>query len=126
MKIGRNDPCHCGSSKKYKKCCLDNDKILSKTTYSDMQKIAVLNTQNGQFPIDFDEEHYELKNIQKAIKIMGKPKRIVRTSEKGLHLIYDGIIVPTECPGCQYVENTGFYSISYRFGRESSIPANLQ
>lgn len=25
MKIGRNDPCHCGSGKKYKKCCLDKD-----------------------------------------------------------------------------------------------------
>jgi hypothetical protein len=24
-KIGRNDPCHCGSGKKYKKCCLQND-----------------------------------------------------------------------------------------------------
>lgn len=24
MKIGRNDPCHCGSGKKYKKCCLAN------------------------------------------------------------------------------------------------------
>lgn len=23
MKLGRNDPCHCGSGKKYKKCCLD-------------------------------------------------------------------------------------------------------
>lgn len=22
-KIGRNDPCHCGSGKKYKKCCID-------------------------------------------------------------------------------------------------------
>jgi uncharacterized protein YecA (UPF0149 family) len=22
MKIGRNDPCPCGSGKKYKKCCL--------------------------------------------------------------------------------------------------------
>ncbi len=22
MKLGRNDPCHCGSGKKYKKCCL--------------------------------------------------------------------------------------------------------
>jgi hypothetical protein len=25
MKIGRNDPCHCGSGKKYKKCCLLKD-----------------------------------------------------------------------------------------------------
>jgi len=22
MKIGRNDPCYCGSGKKFKKCCL--------------------------------------------------------------------------------------------------------
>lgn len=25
MKIGRNNPCHCGSGAKYKKCCLDRD-----------------------------------------------------------------------------------------------------
>jgi preprotein translocase subunit SecA len=24
-KIGRNDPCHCGSGKKYKHCCLEKD-----------------------------------------------------------------------------------------------------
>ena len=24
-RLGRNDPCHCGSGKKYKKCCLRND-----------------------------------------------------------------------------------------------------
>ena len=24
-KVGRNDPCPCGSGKKYKKCCLDAD-----------------------------------------------------------------------------------------------------
>lgn len=24
IKIGRNDPCHCGSGKKYKKCCARN------------------------------------------------------------------------------------------------------
>jgi len=26
-KIGRNDPCHCGSGKKYKKCCLSKDEL---------------------------------------------------------------------------------------------------
>ncbi len=25
MKIGRNEPCPCGSGKKYKKCCYDKD-----------------------------------------------------------------------------------------------------
>lgn len=28
MKIGRNDPCYCGSGIKYKKCCLENEKII--------------------------------------------------------------------------------------------------
>ena len=27
-KLGRNDPCHCGSTKKYKKCCYANDQEL--------------------------------------------------------------------------------------------------
>lgn len=30
MKIGRNDPCHCGSGKKYKKCCLERDKSINR------------------------------------------------------------------------------------------------
>ena len=24
-KVGRNEPCHCGSGLKYKKCCFEND-----------------------------------------------------------------------------------------------------
>ena len=26
MKLGRNQPCHCGSGTKYKKCCMAEDK----------------------------------------------------------------------------------------------------
>lgn len=29
MKIGRNDPCHCGGGKKYKKCCLAGDEAVA-------------------------------------------------------------------------------------------------
>jgi hypothetical protein len=29
MKAGRNDPCPCGSGKKYKKCCLPKDQLIS-------------------------------------------------------------------------------------------------
>jgi hypothetical protein len=32
IKISRNDPCFCGSNKKYKKCCIDKELIISKTT----------------------------------------------------------------------------------------------
>jgi hypothetical protein len=39
MEIGRNDPCHCGSGKKYKKCHLAEDqvkesKLLKKTQFA--------------------------------------------------------------------------------------------
>ena len=28
--LGRNEPCHCGSGKKYKKCCMaEDDKLRS-------------------------------------------------------------------------------------------------
>ena len=33
MKIGRNDLCPCGSGKKYKKCCLDKDEIITAPNY---------------------------------------------------------------------------------------------
>ena len=32
MKLGRNDPCHCGSGKKYKKCCQEADEKLEVAT----------------------------------------------------------------------------------------------
>ena len=28
--IGRNDPCHCGSGKKYKKCCAAKDEAIER------------------------------------------------------------------------------------------------
>ncbi len=28
--IGRNDPCHCGSKKKYKKCHLEKDEVVDR------------------------------------------------------------------------------------------------
>lgn len=34
MKIGRNDPCHCGSGKKYKKCHLPADEATESAAYA--------------------------------------------------------------------------------------------
>lgn len=30
--IGRNDPCHCGSGRKYKQCCLAKDEAAERAT----------------------------------------------------------------------------------------------
>lgn len=37
-KIGRNDPCPCGSGKKYKKCCLDKNKKFERATSAEFAK----------------------------------------------------------------------------------------
>lgn len=34
VKVGRNDPCPCGSGKKYKNCCLDKDMAAGKNVQS--------------------------------------------------------------------------------------------
>lgn len=39
-KIGRNDPCHCGSGKKYKKCCLPKDTVAKQQHPSSPQSLS--------------------------------------------------------------------------------------
>lgn len=43
---GRNDPCHCGSGVKYKKCCLGGDARQSLLDHRD-RRAAALNMANG-------------------------------------------------------------------------------
>lgn len=70
MKIGRNDPCPCGSGKKYKKCCLNkqekndfniNDFIITKasTAYKKDIKEPLLN----QKLLDIYEKNLSIKDI---------------------------------------------------------------
>jgi len=40
MKIGRNQPCPCGSGKKYKKCCLNNPALKGKFFYTDLDQLS--------------------------------------------------------------------------------------
>jgi len=35
VRIGRNDPCFCGSGKKYKKCCCDLEETKEYTVFCD-------------------------------------------------------------------------------------------
>lgn len=38
MKTGRNDPCPCGSGKKYKKCCMEKDEETARLAQLELQK----------------------------------------------------------------------------------------
>ena len=40
MKIGRNEPCPCGSGKKYKKCCIDKEEIDWKEWFANDIKVG--------------------------------------------------------------------------------------
>jgi hypothetical protein len=52
MKLGRNDPCHCGSGKKYKKCHSDSDtQTLAQAPAEDLPEVnrRMLDTQLAKF-----------------------------------------------------------------------------
>jgi len=38
VKIGRNDPCPCGSGQKYKRCCMDKDQASAHAKRADLQE----------------------------------------------------------------------------------------
>ncbi len=57
-KLGRNDPCHCGSGKKYKKCCLAQDEANSVTRIIAAQNESALPT-----VAEFVEHHLEWRNF---------------------------------------------------------------
>ena len=66
-KIGRNDPCPCGSGKKYKKCCMlrtEEQRILSKS-WVDEEGMHVVG--KGTLPSPEEQERMT-KEYQEKIK----------------------------------------------------------
>ncbi|WP_017443988.1 YecA family protein [Gayadomonas joobiniege] len=43
MKLGRNDPCHCGSGKKYKRCCMDNASKQHAQVFDEVEAMLAMN-----------------------------------------------------------------------------------
>lgn len=58
MKIGRNEPCPCGSGKKYKKCCLNKDSVLP---------LPINSSILSQIPSSFDYISSTADDISKVI-----------------------------------------------------------
>lgn len=68
MPLGRNDPCHCGSGKKFKKCCL-NRQVAGVLRQTDVSKdtIAVLQRIVDLFPSDINA----YGNLWLALRVRG-------------------------------------------------------
>lgn len=78
-KAGRNDPCPCGSGKKYKKCCLDNDQMQggyvqtpeswfpasqrTGTLWDDYMEVVPFVAMYGKKITQFDEDGPEFKKL---------------------------------------------------------------
>ena len=43
MKPGRNDPCPCGSGKKYKRCCMNSVSKQHASMLDDIEQVAAMN-----------------------------------------------------------------------------------
>jgi len=73
-KVGRNDPCPCGSGKKYKKCCLKKDRAAKKSNLETAEEqsewLKDYPTTNGErqenesrITDDFDDESIEIDRL---------------------------------------------------------------
>jgi hypothetical protein len=89
-KIGRNDPCPCGSGKKYKKCCLQKDEEKELRDHEDNED----QSRNQKFlpNVDFDKGPgdglaegkgfaEEERSIKKLMNTLNRYKRIKNTDE---------------------------------------------
>lgn len=73
MKIGRNDPCHCGSGNKYKKCCSSKDEAAN---HSEIAAQAAAKA--AELAARVAEEEAEAKKA--AVANPGKPSATVSGS----------------------------------------------
>lgn len=48
--LGRNDPCHCGSGRKYKHCCLDKDEAAAHAKAAADAQVDALSDQPVEAP----------------------------------------------------------------------------
>jgi len=66
-KVGRNDPCHCGSGKKYKRCCLSEDEKLLEdaSEYEGITRSQLLENPGAVRDTQFIEQMraYEIKKL---------------------------------------------------------------
>ena len=66
-KIGRNDPCPCGSGKKYKKCCLANDEAAARAARPAQPAAAAARGPSLASYAREHDEHDELTEASNAV-----------------------------------------------------------
>ena len=78
QKVGRNEPCPCGSGKKYKKCCLNNPK----------EEVNVLSTSAQQIELSPSARQEILKLVTQGTRIEAV-RRVMQLTGAGLKVSKD-------------------------------------
>jgi len=80
-RIGRNDPCPCGSGKKYKHCCLG----------ADLKKVPPTDINSEDFSKKIWKKHQEYRVKEKVrTQMFGKVRPIIHTNLKGYKMVAVG------------------------------------
>lgn len=64
-KIGRNDPCHCGSGQKYKKCCLDHDQESSRKSLNPTKNKREMDRMMGQIRKIMESKNMSIEDFNR-------------------------------------------------------------
>jgi hypothetical protein len=71
IKIGRNDPCHCGSGQKYKRCCQEKDETAERAARPKIEAAkpmaSLLPALKELFTNDLDDDLVELTETSNAV-----------------------------------------------------------
>lgn len=98
MSIGRNDPCTCGSGKKYKKCCLLNETVESNTLKSlevgTLSNKTMNETEKEDYlleitKLEYDSSHApKIRAISKYKADLSLREMVLATVEAICHMMY--------------------------------------
>ena len=100
-KIGRNDACHCGSGKKYKKCCLEKDRRAERQPHhiepSQEEKQAMLKAPSNM--MEFMASLREMKWDNESYRQLADElfpqlyKDYEQAEEEKLFVLYNALII---------------------------------
>ena len=90
-KPGRNDPCPCGSGKKYKRCCLDKDEVaeherLAAVAWRPIVDVDIVNSFD-EFDSDTDDAEDELTANSNAAVDLVDEGRLDEAEQVARHLL---------------------------------------
>ncbi len=97
--IGRNDPCPCGSGKKYKKCCLGSEKTFMESQGTPNMATDLLNelkNKIGDTPLSINEVRNIASGLMDEQKNSGLDDFLGLTSDQMHSILYSHLLSPED------------------------------